>query len=90
LKDEKRRLELLRSGDAEVRASFSLSYVGLEPAERELFRRLGVLTASGFNEQVVSFLVDIGEVDAELLLERLVERSLLEVTPDPGRYKMHD
>ncbi|MBK3546018.1 NB-ARC domain-containing protein [Streptomyces sp. MBT60] len=90
LKDEKRRLELLRSGDAEVRASFSLSYVGLEPAERKLFRRLGVLTASGFNEQVVSCLVDAGEVDAEILLERLVERSLLEVTPDPGRYKMHD
>ncbi|MYR38303.1 tetratricopeptide repeat protein [Streptomyces sp. SID4944] len=90
LSSERRRLELLRFGDAEVRASISLSYVGLEPAERELFRRLGIIPASSFGEQVISHLTEMDEVDASLLLERLTERNLLEVAPQPGRYQMHD
>ncbi|MFJ3655496.1 ATP-binding protein [Streptomyces nigra] len=90
LKDERRRLELLRFGDAEVRASFALSYAELEASEQEIFRRLGVIPPSGFSEQLVSHLFELDDIDAGLLLERLVERSLLEPAPDPGRYQMHD
>ncbi|MFG2265169.1 ATP-binding protein [Streptomyces sp. NPDC048720] len=90
LKDERRRLELLRFGDAEVRASFALSYTELEASEQAIFRALGVIPASGFGEQLVSHLFGTDEIAAGLLLERLVERSLLEPAPHPGRYQMHD
>jgi hypothetical protein len=45
LADESRRLDLLKAGELEVRASFGLSYRGRPETEQRAFRLLGLLPA---------------------------------------------
>lgn len=90
LRDERRRLEVLRAGDLEVRASFLLSYSGLEPESRKMFRLLGVLPPSAFSVDALAILYG-GESNAvETGLEALSDANL--VTPDrnPNRFHLHD
>ena len=47
LRDETRRLDLLKAGDLEVRASFALSYLGRDEAEKLAFRMLGLPQRAG-------------------------------------------
>ncbi|MFB7296564.1 ATP-binding protein [Streptomyces rubiginosohelvolus] len=90
LRNEQHRLGFLRSGDLEVRASFALSYAELDEIEKKTFRLLGVTSAAGLGVRLVSNLLQVGEADAEAMLESLAERSLLQLAPAPGRYQMHD
>lgn len=100
LSDERGRLDELHGGDREVRASFELSYQGLEPVEQRAFRLLGLLTARTFPAWPIAVLLDDanrgtdGEADAEELAEGLVDAQLLELdgvdeTGEP-RYRLHD
>lgn len=94
LADERRRLDELRAGDREVRATFALSYRQRDQDEQRAFRRLGLLVGPDFAVWVVAALLESELADAEELVERLVEAQLLEVAGQDGagqtRYRFHD
>jgi DNA-binding SARP family transcriptional activator/predicted negative regulator of RcsB-dependent stress response len=94
LADEWRRLDELRAGDLEVRASVALSYQGRREQERRLFRRLGLLVAPSFPAWVAATLLEVEPADAEGLLERLVDAQLVEAAGEDQagqlRYRLHD
>jgi DNA-binding SARP family transcriptional activator/predicted negative regulator of RcsB-dependent stress response len=94
LADEHRRLDELATGDLEVRASVALSYHGRGEAERRLFRLLGLLAAPSIPAWVAAALLDTGPMEAEGLLERLVDAQLVEAAGQDQtgqlRYRLHD
>ncbi|RJL32246.1 tetratricopeptide repeat protein [Bailinhaonella thermotolerans] len=95
LTEERRRLDELRAGELDVRASFALSYRELGEAERLLFRRLGLLDAcAGFAPWAVAALLDVPLGHACELLERLAYAQLVQpLGPDAAgqdRYRLHD
>lgn len=93
LRDESRRLDLLKAGDLEVRASFALSYEGQAPAGKQAFRMAGVMAAD-FPAWNLAALLELGADDAEELLEGLVDAQLVEVVGVDAtgliRYGLHD
>ncbi|MGH8932741.1 MAG: tetratricopeptide repeat protein [Egibacteraceae bacterium] len=89
LADERRRLGELRVGELGVRASFQLSYGGLDAAEARAFRLLGLLEGSDATAGVAAALTRSTVPEIEAILERLVDAQLLE-TPSPDRYRFHD
>jgi DNA-binding SARP family transcriptional activator len=94
LADERRRLDELKTGDLEVRASVGLSYQNLEGRQRHGFRLLGVLEAPTFASWTAAALLGVPIPDAEELLEQLVDIHLLEATrtnsTNEPRYRFHD
>jgi DNA-binding SARP family transcriptional activator/DNA-binding XRE family transcriptional regulator len=78
-------------GDAEtaVRATFDLSYDALRAPERQLFRLLGLLAGTEVTADAATALAGITPTAADLALDRLTARHLVEET-SPGRYGMHD
>jgi DNA-binding SARP family transcriptional activator len=93
LADEQHRLDALRYRDLEVRASFGLSYEGIRPGARRLFRLLGLLEAPDFPLWAAAAAVDTGLREAQELLDELVDVHLLDVTGTPNgqaRYGFHD
>jgi DNA-binding SARP family transcriptional activator/tetratricopeptide (TPR) repeat protein len=94
LADKHRRLDELVTGDLEVRASVALSYDGRHEQERRLFRLLGLLAAPSFAAWAAAALLDCGLVEAEGLLERLVDAQLVEAAGEDQagqlRYRLHD
>jgi tetratricopeptide (TPR) repeat protein len=89
LQDERRRLDLLRAGDLDVRASFELSYRGLTTAQARAFRLLGLLPGPDFSIEVVAAMLACDQVEAEDLLEELQEAQLVDPVGD-RRYRLHD
>ncbi|MGH8907569.1 MAG: tetratricopeptide repeat protein [Egibacteraceae bacterium] len=89
LADERRRLEELKVGELAVRASFQLSYRGLDPAEARTFRLLGLLEGPDVTPEVAAALTECAVPAADAILERLVDAQLIE-TPAHGRYRFHD
>ncbi|WP_227999088.1 ATP-binding protein [Nocardia australiensis] len=93
LADESRRLDVLKAGDLEVRASFDLSYHGRSTDEQRTFGLLS-LTAATFPAWNVATLLDIGIAEAEARLDELVDAQLVELagTDVNGtvRYRLHD
>jgi tetratricopeptide (TPR) repeat protein len=87
-------LSELKLRDLEVRASFELSYRDLEETERRAFRLLPLLKAPDFTAWVASALLNCELVEAEDVLDRLVDAQVLEGTSDPEsgevRYRFHD
>ncbi len=90
LADEQYRLHELKTGDVEVRASFALSYKGLDLLTARMFRRLGLVAGPHFTVGVAATSIDTTLEDAEALLEALVDAHLLEPAATPGRYRFHD
>ncbi|MDH6626482.1 DNA-binding SARP family transcriptional activator [Streptomyces sp. LBL] len=94
LENQRRRLDELSPGEGGVRAGFRLSYRDLPPEAQRLYRRLGLLTAPDFAAWVGAALLDTPDpVDAEILIEKLVDAQLLEVAASPGpatRYRFQD
>jgi DNA-binding SARP family transcriptional activator/predicted negative regulator of RcsB-dependent stress response len=94
LADEHRRLDELTTGDLEVRASVALSYFGRGEVERRLFRLLGLLAAPSIPAWVAAALLETGPMEAEGLLERLVNAQLVEAAGQDQtgqlRYRLHD
>ncbi len=94
LTDEHHRLDNLRLGDLEVRASLALSYESLDAAARRAFRRLGLLEIRDFASWVTAALLDIPQARAEELVDTLVDMQLLDVAGRDAsgqlRYRFHD
>jgi DNA-binding SARP family transcriptional activator/tetratricopeptide (TPR) repeat protein len=94
LADERRRLDELAIADIEVRASLALSYEGLDPEGRRLFRRLGLLAAPTVTAWVAAAALDGPLAEAERLLDGLADAHLAGAlgTDANGqvRYRFHD
>jgi transcriptional regulator with XRE-family HTH domain len=89
LEDERSRLDLLRLGDLDVRASFDLSYRILDPDVARVFRFLSLLPGLDFSTEPVAALLGRRPAETEAALERLHEAQLIEASDD-GRYRVHD
>jgi tetratricopeptide (TPR) repeat protein len=94
LRDERRRLDELRVGDLEVRASLDLSYFSCGELDRKVFSLLGALRCADFPTWVAAALCETTDEIAEESLERLVQAQLLEPlgldAADQARYRFHD
>jgi len=96
LADERRRLDELRVGNLEVRASFEVSFATLpspaaaggQPAARA-FRLLGLWTGPSIGLPAASALLGEPEDAVANALDVLVDAHLLE-SPEPDRYRFHD
>jgi tetratricopeptide (TPR) repeat protein len=93
LRDESRRLDLLKAGDLEVRASFALSYEGENADAQRAFRFAGIMP-SDFPAWNLAALLGTDADHAEQLLEELVDAQLVEVIGVDAtgliRYGLHD
>lgn len=91
LADEHQRLNELAVGDLDVRASISLSYHVLNPRQRRLLRRLGLIAAPDWPTWVAEEL--LGE-PIEQLLDQLADVHLVEPLGHDSvgqcRYRLHD
>ncbi len=94
LADERRRLDQLRLGDLEVRASIELSYAALDENSQVALRRLSMVNLPSFSAWIMAPLVDGTIADTAVIADQLAERRLLEVVgADPvgaPRYRLHD
>ncbi|MFD5465116.1 BTAD domain-containing putative transcriptional regulator [Kitasatospora sp. NPDC127059] len=94
LRDERGRLNELRAGDLEVRASLELGYAELDPPERRALRRLALMDLPDFAAWIAAPLLDIDTAEAEEAVERLVDCHLIEAVGTDGtgenRYRIHD
>lgn len=94
LADERHRLDELRLGDLEVRASLTLSYEGLGDTARRAFRMLGLLDAPDFAAWVAAALLDVPLPGARQVVEQLVDAQLLDIAGEDAtgevRYRFHD
>ena len=96
LRDEHRRLDELRVGDLEVRASFQVSFASLPAADQpdgvapaDAFRMLGLWHGPSISSVAAAALFGTVEYLATDVLETLVDAHLLE-SRSPDRYKFHD
>jgi DNA-binding SARP family transcriptional activator len=96
LRDTRRRLDEMRVGDLEVRASFQVSFASLPAsaaphgiAPADAFRMLGLWEGPSISSAAAAALFGTPESQAIDALEALVDAHLLE-TPTPDRYKFHD
>ncbi|MEU6166803.1 BTAD domain-containing putative transcriptional regulator [Streptomyces tanashiensis] len=94
LSDERRRLDELSQGELQIRAGFALSYRYLDREAARLYRLLGLLTVPDFTAWVGAALLDCGVLEAERLIEHLVDAQFLEVSGVDStgrlRYRFHD
>lgn len=94
LADEHRRLDELRVGDLDVRASLALSYAGLDDQARRGLRLLGMLDVPDFTSWAAAALLDTSQQRAEVLVDALADAQLLDVVGEDAtgqfRYRFHD
>jgi tetratricopeptide (TPR) repeat protein/transcriptional regulator with XRE-family HTH domain len=89
LADERMRLDELRAGDLDVRASFSLSYRALRDEDARVFRLLALVPGSDFSPDLVAAMARTDQNAAEDALDRLCHAQLARAIDD-GRYSLHD
>lgn len=93
LSDERRRLDELSQGESQIRASFALSYRYLPEDAARLFRRLGLLDVPDFTAWVAAAVLNDEVLDAERLVESLVDAQFLDVVGIDAtgqlRYRFH-
>lgn len=70
-----------------VRAAFDRSYLALDPDERMLFRRLGLVPGPDVSRDAAAALA--GELPVDTALDRLTRANLVQAA-GPGRYLLHD
>jgi DNA-binding SARP family transcriptional activator/tetratricopeptide (TPR) repeat protein len=94
LADQHRRLDELRVGDLEVRASLELSFRGLDPEADAAARRVALLDAPTFPGWVAAAVLATPLAVAEDLIDRLMERQIVEYAglDETGcpRFRFHD
>ncbi|ATL31035.1 AfsR/SARP family transcriptional regulator [Streptomyces formicae] len=78
LGDEDQLLGELVHGELQFRACLQESYEALDPAARALFRRLALLDAPDFSGWIAAALCDRSLLEAEDLLDTLVDARLIE------------
>jgi DNA-binding SARP family transcriptional activator/tetratricopeptide (TPR) repeat protein len=89
LRAERGRLGELTLADRGVSSAFALSYAQLAPAERRMFRLLGLHPGADFDAWSAAALADTSFAQAETVLEALVDAHLLRPA-GAGRYAFHD
>lgn len=89
LRDEKRRLDELRFGDLEVRASISLSYLELDSTEAVVLRCLSAITGPDFGLETAGAASAMEPAVVERVIDQLVDAQLLEVH-SAVRFYFHD
>lgn len=93
LATENPRLDLLKAGDLDVRASFALSYRARDQQEQRAFRLLGQVSGD-FPACALATLLGIETNKAEQILENLVDAEMVEVADVDAaglvRYRLHD
>jgi len=75
--------------DTEFDSAFAMSVRQLDRAGRRLFRLLGLLSGSSFDEYVAAALADVPLRGARAMLEDLLDAHLVQ-QPSAGRYTLHD
>ncbi|GAB3944826.1 BTAD domain-containing putative transcriptional regulator [Kribbella albertanoniae] len=85
----RRRLRELDGDSNGVRSAFAVSYEHLPEDQRRMFACLGLFPGKDFDANAAAALAGIDVPAAEVLLESLVDASLL-LGPRPGRYEFHD
>jgi tetratricopeptide (TPR) repeat protein len=76
-------------GGRNLLAVIARSYHTLDPEQRLLYRRLGLIPGPDTDLYAVAALLDTDPAAAERLLADLVDHNLL-TQPAPGRYQLHD
>jgi DNA-binding SARP family transcriptional activator len=94
LRNERRRLDELKTGDLAVRTSFQVSYDSLQTASRgadpaRAFRLLGLWQGPSISLPAAGALLGEPEDDVADMLEMLVDANLLE-SRGPDWYSFHD
>ncbi|MEU7900795.1 tetratricopeptide repeat protein [Nonomuraea sp. NPDC049152] len=82
-------VERMAEGASEFDTAFAMSVRQLDRAERRLFRLLGLLSGSSFDEYVAAALADVPLRSARAMLEDLHDAHLVQ-QPSAGRYTLHD
>ncbi|MEU4699293.1 tetratricopeptide repeat protein [Nonomuraea dietziae] len=82
-------VERMAEGASEFDTAFAMSVRQLDRAERRLFRLLGLLSGSSFDEYVAAALADVPLRNARAMLEDLLDAHLVQ-QPSAGRYTLHD
>ncbi len=94
LSDERRRLDELRFGDLDVRASLTLSYRELAEPQQRAFRLLARLDTPDFPAWVAGPLLGVDPDTAEDHVEALVDARLVDTVGwdalGQTRYRLHD
>ncbi|MEV3870983.1 tetratricopeptide repeat protein [Streptomyces sp. NPDC049906] len=90
LDHEERRLDLLQAGDLKVNAAFTLSYRQLDTVSRKLLRRCALAAGPDVSPETAALLAGIPLREAQLRLEQLCDRGLLQTDPVAERYRFHD
>lgn len=93
VRDERRRLDQLSGQGSDIRATLRRGYLGLPPAARRLFARLGLLEANSFGASMAARLVTLDAGSAADALESLVDARLVDVVGGSGptaRYRLHE
>ncbi|MBV2155832.1 AfsR/SARP family transcriptional regulator [Kitasatospora sp. SUK 42] len=89
LSENRRRLDVLRTGDLDVESAFRFGYDQLTPEQARAFRLLAVPEVPDLSPGAVAAVLGLPGHEAEELAESLVDCSMLETTP-PDRYRYHD
>lgn len=90
LRDERCRLSRLVAGDLAARPALEKSYRQLSQAAQRLFRRLALAPGGVASVPVAALLMESDQDSAELVLEELVDASLLTPTSSACRYWLCD
>ncbi|MEU7476476.1 NB-ARC domain-containing protein [Lentzea sp. NPDC042327] len=90
LRDERTRLSSLSAGDLQVRSAFEVSYRGLSPEGRMLFRRLAAMPGADFGVELTQVVGSLTESEAFGQLDELVDASMVLAGPAEGRFRFHD
>ncbi|MET9690797.1 BTAD domain-containing putative transcriptional regulator [Streptomyces sp. NPDC006514] len=89
LRDEKRRMDELSSGERSVAATLRLSYLAMDEEYRTAFRILSLYPCAGTDVHSAAALLGTTVRDAEDALEFLLDVHLVQ-QPDIGLYTFHD
>ncbi|MGX7825895.1 AfsR/SARP family transcriptional regulator [Actinokineospora sp. 24-640] len=93
LRVEARRLDEFAHRGLELRSNIGLTHRALSPRAQLLFSLLALVEAPDFPGWTAAALLDTGLVEAQDLLESLVEARMIEVVTYPGErtwYRFHD
>ncbi|WP_406173979.1 tetratricopeptide repeat protein [Streptomyces canus] len=82
-------VERMAEGASEFDTAFAMSVRQLDRAKARLFRLLGLLPGSSFDEHVAAALADVPLRSAREMLEDLLDAHLVQ-QPAVGRYRLHD
>lgn len=86
---EDRRIDGLKAGDLDLRATVAPSYEQLSPQARRAFRRLALLCAASFGDALVARALGAGLREAEDALDEITDLGLLQAAAQ-GRFELHD